>query len=182
MPDTACVSLVFIGAFFGLRYLDQGNWKNYSMFLLFIILGPLVKIPAAIYLALPGLAVLGSGSVKRKLFLAFGVGLSVLSSGFWYWGWNVHLSETYNTWYNLSGGFAEGLNELISNPHATIERFYFSSMHSFVFLLAFLVGAYFLLKHRQKHVLIGIGVITLVFLVYAVKSGFLFQKKKTIPS
>ena len=52
MPDTYCISIMFVGVYYGIKYLDIGKTNNILLYVLFTSLAILSKIPAGIYFAL----------------------------------------------------------------------------------------------------------------------------------
>ncbi len=49
MPDTYCISLMFIGLYYGLRYLKEGKLYQILLYIIIASLAVLSKIPAGIY-------------------------------------------------------------------------------------------------------------------------------------
>ena len=175
MPDTFCISLIFVALYFGLEYLKNGNIKNLILYTFVGAIGILSKIPAGIYLSIFIIPILSKEiQLKRKIFFIF-LSLSILALVFWwYFIWNTHFSSNYGNWYNSGKDISVGFHEIIQNPGITFKRFYFSAFQSYLFFSLFAVGLFFIIK-QKKHLILGLlSLILFIFIIYIFKSGFYF--------
>ena len=175
MPDTFCISLIFVALYFGLEYLKNGNIKNLILYTFVGAIGILSKIPAGIYLSIFIIPLLSKEiQLKRKIFFIF-LSLSILALVFWwYFIWNTHLSSNYGNWYNSGKNISAGFHEIIQNLGITFKRFYFSAFQSYLFFSLFAVGLFFIIK-QKKHLILGLlSLILFIFIIYIFKSGFFF--------
>ena len=97
MPDTYCISLMFIGLYYGTRFIDKGRILNISLYLFFSCLAILSKIPAGIYLVILIPLLFGKSSLNRKLTLLFTTIIPLILAYTWYFLWNPFLSKESRT-------------------------------------------------------------------------------------
>lgn len=175
MPDTACISLMFIGGYYGLAYFADGKFKDIVLYTLICGLALLVKIPAGIYLSIFALPLLSSKhSAKTKLIWSLATGLILAVTYLWYFVWNPYLSETFGTWYNSGKPLFVGFMEIVNNLDQVSEKFYFSSFHSYGFFVSFLIGIFLVFKKKEKAIIYTLALVGTAFLVYIFKSGYFF--------
>lgn len=175
MPDTFSVSLVFIGIYYGIRYLINGRWWALTLCFVFAALGILSKIPVVFFLALLGiLFLLPKFSIQRRVILSFVAVCSFLVAACWYFVWVPHLTELYGYHLFFPKTLAEGWLEIQPHWGVLTERFYFSAFHSFTASLIVLIGLYILFKKRSKPELIGLLLLSAVFFLFIVKTGAVF--------
>lgn len=176
MADTFCVSVFFIALYYGFLYIKEGGAKNALLYFLFAAVGVLSKIPAGIYAVLFVFPLFsGRWCTARKgvfIFLSLGWLCMVYA---WYFVWNVHLSALEGSWYNAGMSFGQGLNELVTHPEQTLSKFYFSAFSSYVLFGLFVAGVFFLIKNREKRALGVAALISAIFLIYMLKSGYYFH-------
>jgi 4-amino-4-deoxy-L-arabinose transferase-like glycosyltransferase len=175
MPDTFSVSLVIIGLYYAYSYLKSGFKSSLIIFFVFNTLGILCKIPAlSLFSVLIILIFLKEIDIRRKVAL-YSVGtLSFLIVCLWYFYWVPYLLDTYHYQLYFPKGIIEGLHEITPLIPELLEKFYFSSLHSYIALICSLVGLALLFKNKQHKVLFGIGIITAVFCVFIIKTGAVF--------
>ena len=99
MPDTYFISLMSIGIYYGINYLNQGKTLNVFLQVIFTTLAILSKIPARIY---------------------FGLLIPMMF-------WNPHLSKANGNWYNSEETIPEGFIEIATNLDLVFKNFYFHS-------------------------------------------------------
>jgi hypothetical protein len=175
MPDTFCVSLMFVGLYYALRYLDHRRWLDLFLYTTFVSLAMLSKIPAGIYLGVVFVAIAAvNTNVKYKSYLGIATLPPLAVVYFWYFVWNVQLSQEYGNWYNLGKPFLTGLTELTSNLNKVLENFYFNSFSSYLAFLCVVAGLVLMIKDRKKFLFIAFLSVFIPFLVYMAKSGFYF--------
>lgn len=175
MPDPMALSLIIIGLYYGVIYLRSGKWKFLIAYFLFALLGVLVKIPFGIYLALLIFPLIKSHLTLLHKFSFCLVSSIILWAVFtWYFIWNVHLSETYGLWYNNGRTWAEGWNEIISHPAETLAKFYFNAFHGYLFFAVAMLGLVYAAWKKKKKVWFATALLLPLFVVYIIKSGYLF--------
>ncbi len=176
MPDTFCISLMMAGLYFGLTYFKEHKPWQLLLYILFAGLGILSKIPAGIYLAV-FIVPLWQHKKEWQVWLPWLLGSFLVMGAMyqWYFVWNPHLADVYGNWYNSGQSLSESLQALSANLGNVAERFYFSALHSYVFLACFLGGLVWALVQRQWLLLGVFGLVLAVFVVYVLRSGFFFQ-------
>lgn len=177
MPDTFSVSLVIIGLYYGYIYLTKGKTIHIFLFLIFVTLGMLCKIPGLSLLALIAIVPFVTEIPRnRKLaILAFTV-LSISVAGTWYFYWVPYLVDTYHYQLFFPKRFEEGLHEIIPLLPEYLEKFYFSSLCSFFALIFLLTGLISIFRSRNLYLMTGIILITLSFLAFTLTTGAVFPK------
>lgn len=177
MPDTFSISLMIMGLYYATDYLRSQRWLSLLLFFVFATLGTLCKIPALNLFA--GLAVIlfiQEIPLNRKIVL---IGTGSLSFGIaclWYFYWVPYLVETYHSPLFFPHGLLEGLEDIVRLMGLALSRFYFSSLKSYLAFACFLVGLYFLWRKGDWPTRIVFTVITLVFCVFAIKTGATFPE------
>ncbi len=175
LPDPMALSFIIIGLYYGIIYLRSGRWQFLAAYFAFALLGALVKIPFAVYLALLIFPFIKSPlPIAKKFYFGFLSSLIIWSVISWYFIWNVHLSETYGLWYNSGRTFAAGLSEILSHPQETFAKFYFNAFHGFLFFGVCLIGLGISLWKKQLKIWWIIALMIPLFVVYMIKSGYLF--------
>lgn len=175
MPDTFAVSLVIIGIYWFQRYFDQHNWWKLVLGLCFITLGGLCKIPAVFLFGLiVPMWINQSLQIRVKLSVTIAVGIASSIIGWWYFVWVPHLVDTYHFALFFPKGIAEGLHEIAPLWGDFAAQVYFGALRSYVVLLPILVGIIWLGIRKNRLALAGIGVLTAIFFVFAIKTGTVF--------
>ena len=175
MPDPMALSLITIGLYFGVQFLMQGKWRYLAGYFLFALAGALVKIPFGIYLALLIFPLFRStiGITRKGAFVFLSSVILMLVYG-WYFIWNTMLSEKYGLWYNSGRTWQEGWTEFFAEPFQTLERFYFNAFHGYLFFGLVLSGLILAIARRQKVLLWSVLLCIPFFVVYMIRSGYLF--------
>ncbi len=174
MPDTYCISLMLIGLYYGIKYLDQGKFINVSLYVLFSSLGILSKIPAGIYFALLIPLLIADFKRVRKNVIFIVTLIPILLTYLWYFMWNPYLSELYGNWYNIGVSIPKAYNEIISHFDLVLKNFYFNSFSSYILFVFFLMGLFQVFKHHNRFLIYAITAVFGFFVVYILKSGFIF--------
>jgi len=175
MPDTFSVSLMIIGLYYAYLYLKSGRYSRLVLFFIFCTLGMLCKIPAlSLFSVLAVVVFIKEIEIKRKVIL-FSVGaIAFAIASVWYFYWVPHLVDTYRFMLFFPKSLTEGFAEVMTLVPETLERFYFSSFHSFIAFAAFLFGAYFLIRSKNRSLQLGVGIITVIFVLFIFKTGVVF--------
>jgi hypothetical protein len=175
MPDTFSVSLVIIGLYYGYTYLTSGNGFKLFLFFLYCTLGMLCKIPSLSLMAVLPLALFATQiPIKRRLsvLILSGIGIGIVC--LWYFNWVPYLVNTYHYQLYFPKGLKEGFNEITPLLPQLFEKFYFTSLSSFIALPFFLIGIVFMSKDSNIYVKTGLVLITLTFMVFILKTGAVF--------
>lgn len=175
MPDTFSVSLVIIGLYYACCYLSAGKIFHLLLFFVFSTLGILSKIPAlSLWAALPIAIFIKEIPMKRKGMLYGMAFLGFATVCLWYFYWVPYLLSQYHYQLYFPKGLREGLLEIIPLIPEALRRFYFSSFYSFVAFGCFLAGIYMLRSKANIFMKAGLALTSLVFLVFAIKTGSVF--------
>ena len=174
MPDTYCISLMFVGVYYGINYLDRGKTLNILLYILFTSLAILSKIPAGIYFALLIPMMFWNFSRIHKVVIASTTIIPLFLTYLWYFLWNPHLSKVYGNWYNSGKTLPEGFSEIAANLDLVSKNFYFHSFSGYIIFVFFLFGLFQIIQHRNRFFILSVSVLSLVFMIYILKSGFFF--------
>ena len=175
MPDTFSVALVIIGLYFAYKFLKTGYKSGLLFFFLLSTLGMLCKIPAlSLFSVLAILVFIKEIDVRRKVALYVTAALSFAIVCLWYFYWVPHLLETYDYQLYFPKSFALGIEEIKPLLWQGFEKFYFVALHSYIALICVIAGIVLLIKNKQKYALMGIGIITVVFIFFIIKTGGVF--------
>ena len=175
MPDTFSVSLVIIGLYHGYNYLKVGRTWSLLYFFFFSTLGMLCKIPALSLFSLVAIPFFISSiplNKKVRFYAASVVAVAIPLA--WYFFWAPHLVDTYGYQLFFPKSFSEGVGEIAPLIPELLNKFYFSSLKSYVAFLCFLVGLVFLFRSGQRWVKIGFVLVSLVFGAFIIKTGAVF--------
>lgn len=175
MPDTFSVSLVIIGLYYCYTYIETGTKFTLLSAFLFITLGVLSKIPALSLVSAIGIVFFIKGiPFYRKINILVAITLSTIIVFIWYFYWVPYLVNTYHFQLYFPKGIIEGINEIKVFLPQLFEKFYFSALHSYIALIFFILGIYLFFKKSSRMYTIGLSMITLVFLVFIIKTGAVF--------
>ena len=176
MPDTFCVSLMFIAVFHGLKFFYEGKIVNVLWYFVFATLAILSKIPAGIYLSIfIPFIFLNKPSLRQLSWFVLFTFFSLVISSYWYFVWCPHLSETYGQWYNTGMSLNEGFIEVFSHLSDTSRRFYFDAFSGFTAFCVFLFGVFFIYKKGEKLIVLMVSILSILFFFYMLKSGYFFH-------
>jgi hypothetical protein len=175
MPDTFSVSLVFVGLYGGHAYLKEGKWFQLVLFFVFTTLGVLSKIPALSLCA--GLVIVPwITSVKRaRIFhVAFAGLIGLCFVWLWYFYWLPHVYAAYDYQLFFPKTLRQGFQEISTVLPNLFEKFYFSSLNSFVAFGCFLLGLFYVVKGRNRLLQLALVSISVVFAFFILKTGSVF--------
>lgn len=175
MPDTYCISLMFISIYCGIQYLKTHRVSFVLLYSVIASLAVLSKIPAGIYFVciIPFLFV-SHYTLRAKSILVFATIPPLIVTYLWYFVWNVHLATEYGNWYNIGKPFLIGCTEIKDNFGATLENFYSNAFSSYIIFSLFLVGFVYMCIKKDKRLLLAFFLPFLLFVLYICKSGFFF--------
>ncbi len=177
MPDTFCISLILIGIYFGLKFLEKGKIYELILYVIFSSLAILTKIPAGIYLAVLIVPFFSKKiHFNNKLLLSSSTLIPLLLTFLWYFVWNPYLQQKFGTWSNTGKDIFTGMNEIFTNIDIVLKRFYFDSFYSYTFFGVFLIGLLLIFYKKEKILISSFLILFFVFLIYMFKSGDFFFK------
>lgn len=175
MPDTFSVSLVIIGLYYAYNFLKAGGNSNLILFFLFSTIGILCKIPALSLFSVLGIIVfIREIDIRRKVAVFSAGALSFLIVCLWYFYWVPHLLETYHYQLYFPKGIGEGLQEIAPFIPELLEKFYFSALSSYIAFACCIAGIVVLISSKHKYLGFGIGIMTVVFVLFILKTGAVF--------
>ncbi len=176
MPDTFSIALMMIGLYYAIRYLKNAEGlRSLIAFFLLSTLGMLCKIPALSLFSLLGIIVFIPSIPLKKKIIVFATGtLSFVSICIWYFYWVPYLVDTYHFQLYFPKTFSEGIQEILPLLSLAFEKFYFSSLMSYLAFAACLAGLILLFVHKKKWLLLGFGIVFLFFILFIVKTGAVF--------
>ena len=175
MPDTFCISLMFIGLYFGIQYLDKRGIKHLLLYILFASAAVLSKIPAGMYFVIILLLIITfKTDSKQKIYLGISSIIPLFLTFYWYFIWNPSLSEKYGTWYNTGKSLSTGFHEIATHIGMTLKNFHFFSFYSYLFFVLFITGLVIIFYKRNIRLIAAFGALLLIFLIYIFKSGYYF--------
>jgi uncharacterized membrane protein YuzA (DUF378 family) len=175
MPDTFSVSLVIIGLYFCYKYLISGKLLNIILFFIFTTFGILCKIPALSLLSvIIVLVFVKEIKPKRKLVVFAVSAISFAVVSVWYFLWVPHLLDLFHNQLYFPKGFSEGIKEILPLLTDFFEKFYFSSLYSYIAFVFFLAGLFFIFVSKNSYLKSGIVIITLTFFCFIIKTGAVF--------
>jgi hypothetical protein len=175
MPDTYSISLMFIGLYYGLKFLKEKKIFQILIYTIVCSLAILSKIPAGIYfiILLPFLLNKKDNIQQRAILLIFTL-IPLALTYIWYFIWNPFLSIEFGNWYNLGKPIKTGFVEIVENLGKALDNFYFDSFSSYIVFSLFISGMVIMFFKREKRMIIAFILPFLVFMVYIFKSGFYF--------
>jgi 4-amino-4-deoxy-L-arabinose transferase-like glycosyltransferase len=175
MPDVFSVSLVIIGIYYCLKYLEEGHLFHLILFFLLSVLGTLSKIPSLMLLGVLAIPLLASYPAKRKIIVMTGGFLIFGLTSFWYFYWVPYLVESYHFQLYFPKGLMEGWNEIKAFPHETLDKFLFTNFYSYVAFAVFLAGLVLIFVKKEKLLLLIFSIWTAIFIVFMLKTGRVFS-------
>ena len=184
MPDVASISLSIGALLYGVRYMRGASWGYLILYSFLASLAMLVKIPAAIVLSGMLLMLFQKEIPSKNKILIVAISIIPISvTCWWYFVWNLKLSQQSGIWYNSGDSFGEGLTTIWNNLDLVASNFYFSVTMSYVALSLVLLGIFRAIQKREFQLLALTAVVFGVFFLYAIKSGrhFVFQHYYMIP-
>lgn len=177
MPDTLSVAIILIGLYHGYLYLKNGNITRLIFFFIFSTLGMLIKIPTlALFSIIAMVVFIKEIAPERKLYLFITAFISFIIACLWYFVWVPYLLKTYQYQSYFPKGIIEGIKEILPLIPELLKKFYFSALHSYIGFVAFIIGLYFLIRSENKIAKYGIGIITIVFFIFIIKTGAVFPR------
>ena len=175
MPDTYCISLIFIGLYYGIRFMKNQKYFLLFLYAIFSSLAVLSKIPAGIYLiVLLPFIFTRKFEIKNRIAISVVTAVPLILAYWWYFVWNPLLASEYGNWYNIGKPFLTGMKELSENIGKTLDNFYFDAFSGFFMFFVFIGGLILMILKKDFKISIAFSLVFVVFLMYMFKSGFFF--------
>lgn len=175
MPDTYCISLMFAGLYFGIRYLHTDRLNHILLYTLTSTLAVLSKIPAGIYfIFLIPLLTNRNYQFKQRILLALSTLIPLLLTYFWYFVWNPQMAAQFGNWYNIGKPIVTGFYEIKGHLGEALDNFYFDSFSSYLTFSLFVIGLVMIFINKQKKLFVVFILPSALFLIYIFKSGSYF--------
>jgi len=175
MPDTACLSLMFMGGYFFLQAFRFAKWHHVILAFVFLSLGLLVKIAAVPMLAVCVFCFLAYRNKPKYAWVLCVPFLAMLPMFYWYFVWNPHLQNAFGNWYNLGVGLTTGIKGWAGNGGLILHHFAFHPFFSFIAMACVIWGIVRWFRHDfRMNYWIPLGLFVLAFVLYAFKSGPIF--------
>lgn len=175
MPDTYCISLIFIGLYYGLKFLHEQKYLWLFLYAVFSSLALLSKIPAGIYIVILIPFVLNRNfKIRNRIAISAMTAVPLLLAYWWYFIWNPFLATEYGNWYNIGTPMLTGIKELSDNLGKTLDNFYFDAFSGFIMFFLFIGGMVLMLIKKETKIILVFSMVFVVFLLYIFKSGFFF--------
>ncbi len=175
MPDTFSVSLVIIGLYYCFSYLEDGRFIKLLLFFTLISIGSLSKIPAMALISIIVLSLFTDYPFKRKIIVLIATSISFLIVSTWYFYWVPFLVDTYGFKLFFPKGLIEGWNEIKKYPFDTLDKFWFTSLYSFIAFGLFMFGLLMIFIKRYKLLIAVFLTVSIVFFVFILKTGSVFS-------
>jgi 4-amino-4-deoxy-L-arabinose transferase-like glycosyltransferase len=174
MPDSFSVSLVIIGTYFLLNFLEKSSWKMFLSGFILVTLGILSKIPALCYLSILVVPVLDKEiNLRNKYKLIGALSISAILLIAWYFYWMPYLLETYKNQLIWPVSLQEGFQIFIKEIDQVHQQFKNAFFYYPLFALS-LTGLALALIKLQPSIKLAIGLFTALFFLYIFKTGIVF--------
>ena len=176
MPDTFATSLIIIGVYYGSNFLEKSNFFSLLLYIIFIALGTLSKLPAA-YLLVIFVVFFGSNkiNIQLKVIFFFATITSLLLPTVWYFYWVPYLVDQFGFWHFFMGkNILIGLQEIINSLPNTLKRFYDDALKYIGFSI-FIFGLIKMIGKQNKLLLTIFCLSFFSFLIVVFKAGFTFS-------
>lgn len=175
MPDTFSISLLLIGLWFCILFLEKGKWFHLFFLFIFTTLGLLCKIPALSLLSVTGVLLLDKKhGIIRKAYVFSAIAMAIALSFVWYFFWVPYLVDAFQYRLYFPKDLAEGIREILPLFGRFLEKFYFSALNSYVGFGCSLVGLYLFFKAESLIYKLGFILVSAVFVLFAIKTGAVF--------
>ncbi len=176
MPDTVSVSLVLMGLYFAISFLEKSKRTDLLLFILTAGLGVLIKMPSVVILAVLVIPIFNKRyKITQKSELIIGGIFILFVMSWWYFHWIPHLLKVYGYQLYYPRSIYQGISELLANWFDTLDKFFFAALFSFVGFFFFLVGFYFVMIKKNRLLQLSILLITIPFFFYMMKAGDVFS-------
>lgn len=175
MPDTYCISFIFIALYVLFKYLDSGRLLYLIAYILIASFAVLSKIPAIMYLifVIP-ITFCKKLELKRRVFSVVTTTIPVVLCFLWYFKWNMYLMEQYGTWYNHGKPLMEGIGDVCVHWKETLDNFYFDAFKGYLFFIVGLYGLVVMAIRKERLLWMIVLLFSLIFGGYICKSSYCF--------
>jgi 4-amino-4-deoxy-L-arabinose transferase-like glycosyltransferase len=177
MPDTFSISLMLIGVYFAIQFIDNNKRISLLWSWLFIVMGALSKIPSILVLS-PIILFYFDKSLlnSKKIYLGICLTTAMIPVVWWYFYWVPYLVHQFNYWhYYMGTTISSGIKEIGQNLPDSAEKFYFDALKYSGFAL-FLFGVFKLIitsKINKSSNLLSVVLLVsvAVFALFMAKAG-----------
>lgn len=174
MPDSFALSLVIIGTYFLIQYLDRSNWRNLLAGFILVTLGILSKIPTVCFLSILTIPILDKQiNIRNKINITVALAFSAVLLFLWYFYWMPYLLETYKNQLIWPVSLQEGFLIFCQEIELVHQQFK-NSFFYYPLLTLSLTGISLALLKLHPTVKLTIGLYTLLFFLYVFKTGIVF--------
>ena len=176
MPDTFSVSLCITALYAGSQYITSKKRRWLLVVFAAASLGGLCKIPATVVL-FPAIIYFFQKTIpaREKILPGLTLVLSALPVCLWYFWWSPLLFDRYHNLLYFPFGLAQGASDIARLWQLSLEKFYFSALHSYLGFAMFLAGIFFMIRQRNKTIAAALVATLLPFLFFMAKSGYVFS-------
>ncbi len=177
MPDTFSTSLVIMGMYCAILFLqkDCGRYFQLFLYMVLIMAGALSKLPALILapaLLIPFLY--STVRVKRRSLFAVVTALALTPAGWWYFVHVPFLNESFGFLHFFMGvGMVQGASELWTHANAAFAHFYSDALKYSGFIV-FIAGVVFSVINRNKLLLATLALTGASIFIVMLISGYTF--------
>jgi 4-amino-4-deoxy-L-arabinose transferase-like glycosyltransferase len=177
MPDTFSMSLVLIGFYYGLQYLEDSKQKlkALALYFLFLLVGIASKLPSGFILIL-FIPLIFDKKIRLINKFIFGTItlIYLIPIAFWYFYWVPYLVEKFGFWHFFMGkDLLLGTQEILANLNDTSAHFYDNAI-KYIGFAVFLFGLGVALIKKDK-IILNIFILSfLAFIPVMAKSGYTF--------
>lgn len=175
MPDTFSTSLVLIGLYYAIQYLNNPKTVSLLYTVVLLTLGLLSKIPAAYLLPLL-IPFLLSKTIpfKPKFILFIALLPGFIYVGYWYFYWVPWLTQHFGfEHYFMGSPLLVGIRELQTHLPEVAKKFYADAMFYIGFATC-VAGFILAILKKEKWLYQVILPVSILFLLYVCKSGYRF--------
>lgn len=185
MPDTVAISFALAALFYALKFVEQFSFANFLAFVVLSSLAVLIKIPAVVMLSPALLILIALFNSKPCYAILFFLGsiLPLIALIYWYFIHNEQLSQESGIWYNTGESLSDAWSSITNNGKEVAAHFYFRTMMAYSALPFIVLGLAQMIREKRVVWLLCSGIILIVFVVYALRSGrhFALQHYYMIP-
>lgn len=188
MPDTFSISLVLLGIWAGFLFVKELKpFKSFLWFaltIIFLSLGTLCKLPSCTLYGFFLYPLFSCPvSPKKRLGLILAILISFMIVWWWYVVWNSKLEIEGAIRIIFPLTLKEGFISTMKHLPGVLEKFYFSTLCSYVAFLFFIGGIIYAFARKESKLLLILCVCFPAFFVFVLKTGsfFYFHNYYIIP-
>lgn len=175
MPDTYCISFIFIALYVLFKYLESGLILHLTAYVLISSLAVLSKIPAVMYLIFV-IPITGwkKFELRRRVLAAVTTLIPFFLCFYWYFIWNMDLADQYGTWYNHGKPLTVGIQDVCTHWKDVLDNFYFDAFKGYLFFIVGLCGLVLMTIRKERLLWLIVSLFSIIFGGYICKSSYCF--------